>query len=62
MVKASTCVIQLDELLRTSKSIKKNTVDKKEYEFNLSRYQQMFNNHKENEIYRRVALKILDDY
>ena len=38
MVKSQTCVIQLDELLRTSKSLNKNRIDKKEYEFNVSRY------------------------
>ncbi len=31
--KTKTCVIQLDELIRTSKSIQKNRTDKKEYEF-----------------------------
>jgi hypothetical protein len=62
MVKEPTCVIKLDELLRTSKSLSKNRVDSREYEFQVSRYQQMFKDGKENEIYRKIALRLIDDF
>ncbi len=60
--KSKTCVIQLDELIRTSRSIQKNRTDKKEYEFQVSRYQTLFSDPKENVILRQVALKILQDF
>ena len=62
MVKEKTCVIQLEELLRTSKSLNKNRIDKKNYEFNMSRYQQLFDDTKDNEMYAKIALKIINDY
>lgn len=57
--KTKTCLIQLDELIRTSKSIQKNRSDKKEYELQLSRYQTLFSDPKENMVMRQVALKII---
>ena len=60
--KNRTCLIQLDEIIRTSKSIQKNRTDKKEYELQLSRYQTLFSDPKENLALRQVALKVIQDF
>ena len=62
MAKTDKCVIKLEELLRTSKSMSKNRVDTREYEFQVSRYQQIFKDGTENEIYRKIALRLIDDF
>lgn len=40
----------------------KHRVDKREYQFQLSRYQDMFKDPKSNEFFKKIALKIMDDY